>query len=1354
MIRRVTLLLISISSLALNPAWASDPFETPVAIVGVTAHTEAGNTVNNATILMNDGRIVGVGASLDLPRNTRTIDGTGLHAYPGFIDAASHLGIDERRPSDEMLNRVKDEEFPVRQGPRTHMQHANRLGIWPHLGVQDFYNHDDDAIEAYRKAGFTTALVTPYPDIVTGTGDVIRLSGKPLRSASLASQVTQMVSFGDFENVSYSGGREYPGSPMGVVAMMRQLYMDAEWYRERHARYARTPTRLERPAIDPVLEAMKPLLDREQMWIFYADTPNEIHHALNLADEFNQRIAIVGGEEAWKVADRLAAANVPVLYTLDFDEKPKLEIKPPKEKKEYTTVSWTPDFEKDHFEPLAVREDRVARWEAHVNAIHTLMDAGVTVAVSSLGGKPGDLIKHINSALELELTPEEALTALTSAPAEILGLDDQLGTLSGGTLANVTLLTAPLGDEDSQVSHVFVDGEQFSFATDAKSEEDDEESADDESDDESDGESDEESDDEPEDKHPWSAEFAADRAIKIDTGKNVLLQNATVIPVAGPIQRDTDILVRNGKIRTIGKDLNAPERVTRIDLAGYWAMPGIIDPHSHIAVTGINEWTQSISSEVRQADVIDHTAQSIYNALAGGVTTIHTMHGSANSMGGQNAVLKLKYNTSPREMLVTSGPRIVKFALGENVTRSRPIPRFPNSRMGVESVHRHAFNEAQKYQAMWADYERRSRNGEVVELPRRDLRLEAVSDILNGDIWVHSHCYRGDEMLRLLQVAADFGFRIATLQHVLEGYRVAHEMANHGVGGSTFADWWSYKKEAFDAIPYNAKLMMDAGVVTSLNSDSSDVIRRLNLDAGKVMRFGGLTADEALKLITINPAIQIGLDSRVGSIEVGKDGDFAVFTKHPLDSHTKNVMTLVEGEVYFVHPDMELDGSTPGPNAIDIPEPPRDLLPLPEPSGTYAIVGATIHPITGDSVAGGTLIMRDGKIVDVVDSESRPAGASIVDATGLHVYPGLINAATQIGLSEISGFEQTRDQADLATFQPELRALSAINPHSEHIPVTMCEGITLTHSVPMGGIISGRSSAIQLTGWTMPEMLRKDHVGLVIDLPVLRSKDSYDEEKDYTEALERQAERYADLEAFMRDAKHYDELRSSGAEVPMNLRMEAMRPYVSGRERVFFRAQSYKEILQTLKFADVFNVKPVILGGGQAWKLADTLAEKQIPVIVTSVFSLPFGAYGGADSYERFDSYYENAAKLHEAGVLIAIAASGTEFARQLNTRAGFSVAHGLPQSAAVEAITINAAKVLGLDREVGSLESGKIADVIITTGDPTQASTRTVGMFIAGQPVELTSLHEKSYEKFDNRPEPDLQPTGDLRGPPPMRTN
>ena len=312
-------------------------------------------------------------------------------------------------------------------------------------------------------------------------------------------------------------------------------------------------------------------------------------------------------------------------------------------------------------------------------------------------------------------------------------------------------------------------------------------------------------------------------------------------------------------------------------------------------------------------------------------------------------------------------------------------------------------------------------------------------------------------------------------------------MYNHGVGGSTFSDWWSYKKEAFDAIPYNASMMMREGIVTSLNSDDAGVIRRLNLEAGKMLRFGGLTADQSMRLITINPAIQIGLDGRIGSIEVGKDGDFAVYTAHPLDTFSKNVMTLIEGEVFFSYPGYTFDGTNSGPAKDTVPTPTRGPLSLEmlAGAGTYAITGATVHPVSAPPIQDGTVIVSDGKIEALGAGIDPPRNAKVIDARGLHVYPGLINAASQLGLVEISGLSQTVDSRELARFQPDVRAMSAVNPHSEHLPVSLCEGVTTTHVVPSGGIVSGRSALIQLSGWTLPELLRDGESGLVMNLPSL-----------------------------------------------------------------------------------------------------------------------------------------------------------------------------------------------------------------------------------------------------------------------------
>lgn len=1348
-------------------------FQTPLAVTNVTIVPRAGETIENGTILIEHGRVQAVGPNVETPAHARVIDGAGLYAYPGFIDAASHLGVAADGPNADELERLLDVEQDVVQGPRTSMQKANRKGVWPHLTLRDVYKADEGKLDEYRKAGFTTALVSPKAAILGGKGDVLQLGGKPLRTAVLKPEVTQIVSLNPAIGSEAMRGL-YPSSAMGVVALIRQTFMDGQWYRQSQANFANHPDRAARPVHDPVLEAVGELLDREQTVLFAADSPDVIHHALDLAVELRQRLAILGGREAWKVADRLARESVPVIVSPQWDEKP--ELAPKKAVTDWSAEDlklrrvtfWRAEWEDDFFEPLGVRRDRIRRWEERVRNLKALMEAGVSVAVTGRDLKgPDELLKNLRTAMEHGLTAEQMLTVLTTGPARILGVSEQVGAIGPGKLANVALFTAPLEDKKAKVRYTIIDGQVFEFSVDGESPREprsSEEPAKEEKTPEAEFPGPQSSEEEPSekpaeepgpekpeppDRHPWAWETEDDRKPPIDTRGDVLLKRANVITVTDGTHRYTDVLVVDGRIRAIGRDLSAPEGTTVIPLDGYWIIPGIIDPHSHMGGRGgINEGSQSITAEVRLSDVIDHEQLSLQRALAGGVTTIHLMHGSANAIGGQNAVLKLKYNTSPREMLVTSGPRLVKFALGENPTRANSQARgrrFPGTRMGVESVLRQAFNDALDYRKEWQRYAEQTASGGVAALPRRDLRLEALNDILNGLIWVHSHCYRADEMLRLLAVAQDYGFRVATLQHVLEGYRVAPEMYHHGVAGSTFSDWWGYKVEAYNAIPYNAAMMTRAGVVASVNSDSADTVRYLNLEAAKSIRFGGLTADEAIRLCTINPAIQIGLETRIGSIEAGKDGDFAVFDRHPLDTFARCVMTIVEGEVFFAARDFDPRKPAPGPDSAWAPDPPRPLLEIPAGgSDFYAIVGGTVHPVSGPEIVNGTVVIRDGVIAAVGEGTQPPEGAVVVDATGLHVYPGLINAVSELGLVEVDSIAGTVDTNEIARFQAEIQSISAVNPHSEHINVARCEGITTAGVFPRGGVISGRGGVIQLAGWTMPEMLRKEDVGLSFDLPSLPANLSGETRKRRIEEHEKSL---AEIQDYMEQARHYSEVKQLGVDgLPTDLRFEAMTPYVRGEKPVYFFANSYKNILEVVRFSETFGLKAVIVGGGEAWKCAETLARKNIPVIVTSVYGYPSG------EYDLYDAYYANPAKLEAAGVLFAIASDSSPYARRIVHHAGMAVAHGLSEERAVRAITLDAAQILGIADTHGSLEQGKIADVIITTGHPCQAGTRTVASFIAGRPVELTSLHEESYRKFSERPKPKLPPTGELRGPKPMR--
>ncbi len=846
------------------------------------------------------------------------------------------------------------------------------------------------------------------------------------------------------------------------------------------------------------------------------------------------------------------------------------------------------------------------------------------------------------------------------------------------------------------------------------------------------------------------SELDADRKPAIHTGGNVMIKDATILTVSHGTLPKGSILIRNGEIAAIGADIETPEGFVVIDGRGLVATPGIIDTHSHMAIQGgVNEMSLSIVPEVRIKDVVDGADPEIYRAIAGGVTAARLLHGSANTIGGQDGVIKLRPGMAARDLIVKDGLQGVKFALGENVTRVSG--RFPNTRLGVEAVIERAFQEAEAYKKARRQYDTARSQGESPPPIRRDLRLEALVGILDGNIHIHSHCYRSDEILMLLRTAARHGVKVRSLQHVLEGYKIASEIAEHGASASTFADWWAYKVEAYDAIPFNSALMNEAGVKVCIKSDDDELVRHLNLDAAKLMKYGGMNETQALETITINPARQLGLDRRMGSIDVGKAADIALYNGHPLDAFSRCEMVLVDGEVRFQRKEPGGKMNTRSGDHSTVPlasvEARAKTIEIPrDPKAAYAIVGAKIHHVSAAAIDNGVLVLEQGKILAVGGPDTPiPAGFKSIDARGLDVWPGMIDAGTYIGLTEIGSLNETNDYSDSATIEPELTASSALHPDSELIPVTRANGILSAYVHPSGGIINGQGCVIDLNGWTPSEMVLTDRVALDIKTPSRGIGDVFGfnrpdleegggaggNDRARTEQIDR-------IKQAFKDAIAYDKLvaesiaKKAPAPAP-DPRLAALAAYAKGEKPVIFAADYRGEILDAIELAKDLKIKAIISGGLEAWKVSKELKDAGVPVLIGGTMRLPLR------STDPYDAPYANPARLYDAGVTFAIrsGARGPNMAtagRNLPYEAAMAVAFGLSEDEAVKAVTLYPARILGISDRLGSLEPGKRANVVITAGHLLQPTTDVKYLFIGGKPVKPESRHTRLYDKYRAR--------------------
>ena len=814
------------------------------------------------------------------------------------------------------------------------------------------------------------------------------------------------------------------------------------------------------------------------------------------------------------------------------------------------------------------------------------------------------------------------------------------------------------------------------------------------------------------------------------SGQDLLIKGGTVLTITGGDLPGTDVLVRDGKIARIGSDLSVPRGVQVIDATGRFVMPAIIDDHSHMGVDrGINEGSRAVVPEVDISDVIAHDDPSFFTALAGGVAVIHTMHGSANPIGGRNEVIKLKWGRPWEELVFEGAKPTLKFALGENVRQSRlsEPTRFPRSRSGVAEILRESFTRAQDYRKAWEEYEEAKQRGADPIPPKRDLQLEVLVGVLEGEITPRCHTYRADETMMFMEVCEEFGIPPGTFEHVLAGYMIAPELAEKGWGCSIFADSWGYKIEAYDAIPYKAAVMYEAGARVDMNSDSGERVRRLYQEAARAVRYGGVPENEALKMITLNPATSLHLQDHLGSVEVGKDGTLAIFSHYPLHAPARCEMTIIDGEIFFDRAETDAAESwVEGFSGQGVPEdrerypgrPEIDFALTDASVDDYALVGGTVVPVTGPAIPDGTVLIRDGVIAEVGRAVAVPADIKRIDVSGKFVYPGLIDAGTGAGLEEAGGMAGAADRFEIGDYNPHLEAYIAVNMASEMLQSQRVGGITTVVTGLSSGVISGYDSLVDLWGWTPSGMTRKTRAGLRVNWSSRGRRGSGD--------------RGEELRRWFQEAEAYASRREMTAqgELPgfqRDLRMDALADAATGEEMVIIEANGEEQIREAVDFAEEMGLRYVIRGARDAWKMTDFLSEHDVKLIFGGVHASP-----GRE--EPYDVHYATPAILHEAGIDFALMSGSTANIFSVTYEAGMATAFGLPSDKALEMLTIAPARILGVEDELGSIEEGKAANLIVTTGNPIAYTTQVHMMFIRGVKVPWNDKFSRHWHKYGAR--------------------
>lgn len=902
------------------------------ALTNATIHVSPEETIENGTLLIQKGKIVAVGKSVKIPENTVVLDSKGKHIYASFIDIFTDFGI--KKPEKKNANPYSGNP---QYGPGREGYYWNDH-IRPETKALSFFTYDKKKAQELIKQGFGTVQSHMPDGIAQGTGLLVTLQDKVTTGERLLSDAT--AQFFSFEK-SAKSKQQYPTSLMGAMALLRQMYLDADWY-------AKNGTDNK----DLSLEAL--IRNKSLPQIFEAGSRINSIRADKVGDFANVNYILMGGGDEYERVDSVKETGSPYIVPVNFPEA------------------------YDVSDPLnndLVSLADMKKWNQAPTNPGVLQKNGVTFALTTHKLKKlGDFHDKIKKAITYGWDKKGALAALTTVPASLLNKSNEIGSLIPGAYANFLVTSKELFDEDVFFYENWIQGHKNiitdrdlvditgSYKLQLKENQYDiqikgtllkpsvnvkldsikigsklvyknnritllltdkdttktsfiritglvdrisknwtgqaimpsgastpftavrsKES----------GKEEEKSTKEKEKYEVVPVTFPnmAYGSEKLPAKETLLFKNATLwTNESEGVLQQSDILIKDGKIVKIGTNLSDGTAKV-IDATGKHITPGIVDEHSHIAAASINEAGHNSSAEVTIEDVVTPNDIEIYRNLAGGVTSIQILHGSANPIGGRSAIIKLRWGEDVDQLIYKNTPKFIKFALGENVKQSNwgSRSRFPQSRMGVEQLYIDYFTRAKAY-------DQKKKSGQPY---RKDIELETLAEILNKERFISCHSYIQSEINMLMKVADQFGFTINTFTHILEGYKVADKMAAHGAGGSTFSDWWAYKYEVNDAIPYNAAIMHNQGVTVAINSDDAEMSRRLNQEAAKSVKYGNISEEDALKFVTLNPAKLLHIDDRVGSLKVGKDADIVLWTAHPLSIYAKAEKTIVNGSVYF-----------------------------------------------------------------------------------------------------------------------------------------------------------------------------------------------------------------------------------------------------------------------------------------------------------------------------------------------------------------------------------------------------------------------------------------------------------------------